>query len=71
MKIRWNKVTWYSKLAAVIIFGLTFVLGLLLGMQYQFEADHMPVYVHHSTWTNAQSTPAKAADSVRQPYQAR
>lgn len=35
MQIEWNKVTWYSKLIAVILFVGTFVLGLYLGNEYQ------------------------------------
>ncbi len=35
MKIQWNRVTWYSKLAAVIVFVATFVLAFWLGMQWQ------------------------------------
>ena len=35
MRIEWNKVTWYSKLAAVIIFAATFFLGFYLGRQYE------------------------------------
>lgn len=35
MKIVWNKVTWYSKLIAVVLFVCTFFLGFWLGMQYQ------------------------------------
>ena len=34
MRIEWNKVTWYSKLAAVIIFVATFFAGFYLGSQY-------------------------------------
>ncbi len=41
MKIEWNKVTWYSKLAAVIVFVGAFVLAFWLGgvyrNQYQLE----------------------------------
>jgi hypothetical protein len=33
MKIEWNKVTWYSKLLAIIIFVLTFYVGFILGNQ--------------------------------------
>ena len=33
MKIEWNKVTWYSKLLAVILFVLTFYIGFGLGKQ--------------------------------------
>lgn len=38
MKIQWNKVTWYSKLAAVIIYVCTFALAFWLGRMY--EAQH-------------------------------
>ena len=31
MKIQWNKVTWYSKLLAIIIFVATFFVGFILG----------------------------------------
>jgi len=31
MKIEWNKVTWYSKLLAVILFLLTFYIGFKFG----------------------------------------
>ena len=34
-KIEWNKVTWYSKLAAVIIFGLTFLIAFNLGRDWE------------------------------------
>jgi hypothetical protein len=34
MKIQWNKVTWYSKLIAVILFVGVFFLGLWLGNSY-------------------------------------
>ena len=33
MKIHWNKVTWYSKLLAVIIFVATFYVGFIFGNQ--------------------------------------
>lgn len=32
-RIEWNTVTWYSKLIAVIVFGLTFVVAFYLGME--------------------------------------
>lgn len=34
MKIIWNRVTWYSKLAAVIVFLATFGVAFWLGVQY-------------------------------------
>lgn len=33
MSIQWNKVTWYSKLAAVILGVAIFFLGMYLGME--------------------------------------
>ncbi len=38
-KIEWNKVTWYSKLAALICGLLFFVSGIYIGMQYQQYRD--------------------------------
>jgi len=35
MSIQWNKVTWYSKLIAVVIFVAVFFLGFYLGQQWQ------------------------------------
>jgi hypothetical protein len=35
MKIQWNKVTWYSKLIAVVLFFLLPATGFYLGFQYQ------------------------------------
>jgi hypothetical protein len=35
MNIEWNKVTWYSKLAAVILGMLILLLGFYIGQQYQ------------------------------------
>ena len=47
MIIEWNKVTWYSKLAAVIIFVGVFFLGFWLGTQ---KAEKIYIYIpsfHH------------------------
>ncbi len=35
MKIEWNKVTWYSKLVAVILFVGTLILGFYMGFEYR------------------------------------
>ncbi len=35
MKIEWNKVTWYSKLIAVIFFVMTFALAFYFGVEYE------------------------------------
>ena len=39
MKIQWNKVTWYSKLIAVILFFCVFILGIYIGTQIQQLKD--------------------------------
>ena len=39
MKIVWNKVTWYSKLLAVVVFVLVLLLGIYIGIQYQQYRD--------------------------------
>ncbi len=44
MNIEWNKVTWYSKLAAVIIFVATFWLGFYLGTM---KAEKIYIEVPH------------------------
>ena len=35
MRIEWNRVTWYSKLAAVIVFLATFAVAFWLGRAYE------------------------------------
>ena len=35
MAIKWNKVTWYSKLIAVVVYVVTLGIGIYIGMQYQ------------------------------------
>lgn len=51
MKIEWNKVTWYSKIVAVIVFVATFWIGFSIGAKYQaaadkFEAANQPVLLN-------------------------
>lgn len=40
MKVEWNRVTWYSKLAAVIVFVGTFAVAFWLGMLVQKATDY-------------------------------
>jgi uncharacterized membrane protein len=35
MSVQWNKVTWYSKLFAVIIYIITLGVGVYIGIQYE------------------------------------
>lgn len=44
MKIEWNKVTWYSKLAAVVLFVGVFFLGFWLGTM---NVEKVYVFVTH------------------------
>lgn len=39
MKIEWNKVTWYSKLVAVILLLVVIALSVYFGMQFQKTKD--------------------------------
>jgi hypothetical protein len=39
MKIQWNKVTWYSKIAAVVLGIVIFALGIYIGIMYQRGLD--------------------------------
>ncbi|GEM_PF-2954672 len=41
--IEWNKVTWYSKLAAVILFITVLFFGIWIGTQYQYAVDQFSV----------------------------
>ena len=41
-KIEWNKVTWYSKLLAVVLFVVVFYMGFCLGSQFgEIKAELM------------------------------
>jgi hypothetical protein len=61
MAIEWNKVTWYSKLAAVIVFVGTFFLGFWLGTM---KAEKVYIEVPHiSRITPASSAPVIAPPS--------
>ena len=49
MKIQWNKVTWYSKLIALILFIGVFGLAFHLGRAYQEAYDGTDVwYARHN-----------------------
>ncbi|HUX35901.1 MAG TPA: hypothetical protein VMV71_02600 [Candidatus Paceibacterota bacterium] len=62
MKIQWNKVTWYSKGVAIVLFVATFFLGMWIGMQYQYALDQYvtanmdmqrtPLFINHGSFTN-------------------
>jgi hypothetical protein len=57
MTIEWNKVTWYSKLAAVIVFVGVFWLGFWLGtMKAEKVYVEVPHMVHHAEQTLDKAT---------------
>ncbi|MFA6918520.1 MAG: hypothetical protein WC244_00165 [Patescibacteria group bacterium] len=41
MSIKWNQVTWYSKLLAVIVYVATLGIGIYLGMQLEIILSAM------------------------------
>ena len=40
-RIRWNKVTWYSKVIAVLLFIVVYMVGFWLGTEYQSTANEL------------------------------
>ena len=60
MKIEWNKVTWYSKLAAIIIFVAVFFLGFWLGTQ---KTEKVYIEVPHVIHRGVQYTDPSAVTS--------
>ncbi len=57
MKIEWNKVTWYSWVAAVIVFGGAFATGMYVGMNIEdIKMDsRQSVSAIHETGTSERS----------------
>jgi len=62
MKIEWNKVTWYSKAIAVLVFIATFFIGLECGLLYQQAKDLSLVSLN----IVKQSVPVQSTTSVGQ-----
>jgi hypothetical protein len=58
MGIEWNRVTWYSKLAAVVVFLATFVIAFNLGMMYE-QVRINAALVESAGTTEATSTTTK------------
>jgi hypothetical protein len=44
MTIEWNKVTWYSKILAVVLFVAVFFTGFILGSQYSSTSTLYNIY---------------------------
>lgn len=52
MKIEWNRVTWYSKLLALILLGLTIWLGLYFKSEFERVSQIQPIIVESVTNTS-------------------
>lgn len=61
MHIEWNKVTWYSKLIAVVLFVIVLFVGFKLGEIYQQAKDYSSTY---STYLQPVSPASKATSTV-------
>lgn len=62
-RIRWNKVTWYSKVIAVLLFVVVYVIGFWLGTEYQSTADDL-VSLQESRQQIAQEVGKRQASRV-------
>ncbi len=64
MKIEWNKVTWYSKLLAVIVFALVFWCAFSLGKEAG-EVESIPLIIPAQTGAGTVAVPvAKPINTV-------
>ncbi len=68
MRIEWNKVTWYSKLLALIVFTAFPLLSFYLGVQYQKAIDQLQIY-DLQVRQNKLASPAH--QNVEQPMQSK
>lgn len=53
MRIQFNKVTWYSKLAAVILFLIVLYIGTIIGREYQSIQDQKTIVTLFDSQTAA------------------
>lgn len=63
MHIEWNKVTWYSKLLAVLVFLVTFFLGFEVGVIYQQAKDYSIAYSNSLQSVSSQSSSTGTSQS--------
>jgi hypothetical protein len=67
MTIEWNKVTWYSKIASVVLFVGTFFLGFLLGtVNVEKIYVEVPHIVRHSVPSVASTVKATSSNIATQ-----
>lgn len=68
MKIKWNEVTWYSKLLAVVLAVLIHFLGFYIGRQFQ-QIHDQPIVVQNTKNENKQTpnfTPGATTGFIRE-----
>ncbi|MCR4275788.1 MAG: hypothetical protein NUV90_00150 [Candidatus Parcubacteria bacterium] len=65
MKIEWNRVTWYSKLLAVVVFLAMFVTAFNLGILYQQARINATLLAAPSTTVTASSTTETIPSTIR------
>lgn len=66
MKIEWNRVTWYSKLLAVVVFLATFVVAFNLGILYeQARISAALIAAPSTTIVTASSTTETIPSTIR------
>src|ERR1044072_2461483 len=61
MAIQWNKVTWYSKLLALILFVALPFTGFYLGIKYESLTSSVGVIAPHTTASSTASTVATSS----------
>ena len=57
MHIEWNRVTWYSKALAIIVFVATFFIGFGFGSLYQQNKDYSITYLTTPQSTSLSNVP--------------
>ena len=57
MRIQWNKVTWYSKILAVVLFLAIFIIGIFLGTQIQLLKDINSYYLQRAEYDSMSHHP--------------
>ncbi|MFA6519908.1 MAG: hypothetical protein WCT41_03770 [Candidatus Paceibacterota bacterium] len=65
MSVEWNRVTWYSKLLAVVVFLAAFIVAFNLGILYQQASINATLLVVPNTTVTASSTTETIPSTIR------
>ncbi len=66
MNIEWNRVTWYSKVLAILVFGATFFVGFKLGSLYQQAKDYSalpPITLQLTPTSNTAASTSRTSEN--------